>query len=560
MDYSGRIVFPSWFSWNRYLREVTDEFASGGHAEHLLGSNTQEVFTTIKRCLHSVMEIFFLSRGSVQKIDLGNRVFFKVRATKNLGLESLVYRFLAEGAFKNVFGVVRCSGGPQEDPFRIYAYAKDPTLSSLHKAMRSLKNPNEIEQCQKSITQLEARLQHEVQLANQAPAAISTWIMYGQENPKKIKGIGMEYADENLWQYAKNHEEIVCSPLSLCLAFQMCHAVASTNQVGVCHGDVKLSNFLVLETPENSKIVLSDFGSSQFLHENRLCESVVSTFPPPEMCAASKAAPIRFSSLMDSWSLALAILQIVYGRDVVKKIEDYTLNHAPKYRFMLWPLIQRMLDKEPARCSLVDFIAWKLMQNLPQERRTARWAADFLYSRSFQVTFSPSSRSLSACLNVCRDRFCSRPRIELCWRLCAAVRQNHQLGLVHGSLRSAVIVLKQALPVLASYAPSFSITKACSYTGEDPPPEAVSEARALGLIAAEAAYGLEAKETVAALAFRGEKTVREFLQALSYHDPEVDEIIIGLMLPPERRWSAGAAEGAFIGILNKMLFLEQYED
>jgi hypothetical protein len=379
--------------WAQCQEELQQTFASRT-LERLTPTIFKSVCATIRKFLPEMVDNLYQSGGATQLLGFGsssddkNAIFIKVRLSET-GIETLVSRVLGVGSNKVVKGVVRCSGGclAERRHGRIYAYAKCPDLSGYRKDLHDVaeaerrgtstaKDQRKAEQAKEEIPKIERLLRTEVEMASSVPTAVRTWVVWRRHNLTKIKGIGMEYIDGgDLFAFLSHTPPpSPCSDDLVLLASRVCFAVAQAHEIGILHGDVKSPNVLLKKTPEGSIIpLLCDFGVARRLPSRNRCVERESTYAAPETLLASAENPVEYSISMDSWSLGLTVLDIVYGVRATQKVFDSKSGAS-----IPGESVVKVLRDLPLKRPEVDEVILNLMQFNPADRWTAMQAAEAL--------------------------------------------------------------------------------------------------------------------------------------------------------------------------------------
>ena len=128
------------FSEERCQREVVETFDTWS-VKTLFLEKIQPILYKVKKHHPAMVRELFRS-GRTQKrsispehVDVQNQITLKVRFDVRHSVETLIYKPLQCGTYKNVFAVVRCSG--QGDS--VYAYAKSKTLHKDRETLQYLK-------------------------------------------------------------------------------------------------------------------------------------------------------------------------------------------------------------------------------------------------------------------------------------------------------------------------------------------------------------------------------------------------------------------------------------
>jgi serine/threonine protein kinase len=354
----------------------------------------KSVYATIRKYLPGMVDNLYQSGGATQLLGFGsgsddkNTIFVKVRLSET-GIETLVSRVLGVGSNKVVKGVVRCSGGclAERRHGRIYAYAKCPDLSGYRRDLfagceaerlgtATPRDREKVAQAQEEIPKIERLLHDEFTMASSVPTAVHTWVVWRRHNLTKIKGIGMEYVDGgDLFAFLSNiPTPTPCSDDLVLLASRVCFAVAQAHEIGILHGDVKSPNVLLKRTPEGSVIpLLCDFGVARRLPSRNRCVERESTYAAPETLLASAENPVEYSFSMDSWSLGLTVLDIVYGVRATQKVFDRDSGVSVPGESVV-----KFLRDLPLKRPEVDEVILNLMKYNPADRWTAMQASEAL--------------------------------------------------------------------------------------------------------------------------------------------------------------------------------------
>jgi serine/threonine-protein kinase len=233
-----------------------------------------------------------------------------------------------------------------------------------------------VAQAQEEIPKIERLLHDEFTMASSVPTAVHTWVVWRRHNLTKIKGIGMEYVDGgDLFAFLSNiPTPTPCSDDLVLLASRVCFAVAQAHEIGILHGDVKSPNVLLKRTPEGSVIpLLCDFGVARRLPSRNRCVERESTYAAPETLLASAENPVEYSFSMDSWSLGLTVLDIVYGVRATQKVFDRDSGVSVPGESVV-----KFLRDLPLKRPEVDEVILNLMKYNPADRWTAMQASEAL--------------------------------------------------------------------------------------------------------------------------------------------------------------------------------------
>jgi hypothetical protein len=376
----------------RCSQEIEQTFATG-IVERLLPGRSGALLTVMRRQLRPLAEALCFT-GTVQKGIVGdredNRIFIKVRLSET-GVETLVSKVLGIGAYKKVWGVVRCSGGALEErgADQIYAYAKSPLLIEARKKLREYHKmqcsgrlrlgalkvfAESISALRQTVSSIQDDFCKEIEISLSAPDAVCARSAWRRRHPGETKGIKMEYIDEgDLFCFSRCCPFPRCSSVLISLASRVCFAVARTHEANVLHGDIKSPNVLLKGDPGAFEPLLCDFMTARTLPSDALCSERESTYAPPEMCSADER-PVPYDVSMDNWSLGSVVIDAVYGVDVTERILNRDTGAC-----LPWDEVQRLLQAQPLRCSGVDRVIENLMRVNPRDRWTARQAAEELH-------------------------------------------------------------------------------------------------------------------------------------------------------------------------------------
>jgi hypothetical protein len=326
-----------------------------------------------------------------EKVLGPDKVALKVRNTDGV-IEVLCSQHLGSGGSKWVAEVLRLAGPDRgmTPERRLYAYAKFPTLQGLVRAItkveEALRDPSVTDPAHRAELEHELRIHMraytyniglvvgEVEIARSAGSdAISTWLIRSQKHPDRIKGMGMEYANGGtLLDVLAKHPLSMCSQEALSYAQLLCALIARLHQRHILHLDLKTPNVLVEYTPDGVRLKLGDFGASRMERPGDMCTLRVSSYCPPEMVDA-KQHPTPFTSAMDSWSLGITVLHLVYGSWAVALMTDPSGASIRPFLYVK-NVIEKLPDSNPKVTEIIE----GLLDLDPRVRWSAQRAADAL--------------------------------------------------------------------------------------------------------------------------------------------------------------------------------------
>ena len=205
-------------------------------------------------------------------------------------MESCGYTFLGEigkGTYAKVYRVKNREG---------YLYAvKDLLPYRSHEGIPSI---NEID--------IMSRIK------SSALMTITEILLPDRKCPLEGVGLVQPLATGNLLDLIMNR--LVTTPAKIGIMFDLASALAILHSYGILHLDIKLENVLYQGNPHRPKVLLSDFGLSQYVDDpingRRLSiELVTIIYRPPELLAQKDL--YLYTAKTDIWSLGILFLELL---------------------------------------------------------------------------------------------------------------------------------------------------------------------------------------------------------------------------------------------------------
>lgn len=157
------------------------------------------------------------------------------------------------------------------------------------------------------------------------------------------------------------------------VGLQVLDALRAAHREGVAHRDVKPANILIAE----DRVVLTDFGIATISDETALT-ATGQMVGSPAYLAPERINGLPATAASDLWALGVTLFTAVTGaspfqRDSTPATLMAVLNHrpaAPAHAGRLWPLLNGLLEKDPAHRLTVEQ-SRTLLQNIIQVLDTA---------------------------------------------------------------------------------------------------------------------------------------------------------------------------------------------
>jgi hypothetical protein len=316
-------------------------------------------------------------------------------------VQALLSKEIGTGSSKTVYCVATLLGPKiHESVGSVYSYAKLLRIEAFRDMLKDIdqdledqpftprtrsKTEQGRERLNDYISLTVKEVSKEVQISQELPqgTGVQMYRINHEKRPDEIKGIVMEWFNEgNLETYRKNRlsklGEYQQYLTKLQLAQKLCTCFAAMHDLGICHLDVKLEQFLVSKKIADGKrtIRLSDYGSAQ--RRGTILPEPIGTpiYTAPELLLdqAQKASPA-----MDCWSFGISLGELFYGPSFnklnnSKDVRWITLNWANsrgEANYKLWcTLNQQMIS------SLPTVNEGNIIRGLLDPNPDSRWTAE----------------------------------------------------------------------------------------------------------------------------------------------------------------------------------------
>ena len=215
---------------------------------------------------------------------------------------------------------------------------------------------------------MQARLLTEIDLMKKVdhPHVIRLYEVY--DDPKHLCMVmelceGRELYDHLIEDHGGKYDENGAANITR----QMLTAVAHCHQLGICHRDIKLENFVFVskDVTDETEMKLIDFGLSKTYRRDKDMASVVGTpyYIAPELLKVAKNKGSKYGPECDQWSLGVITYMLLAGqppfagdtdREIMKNVQSQPLRFTPA---RLWAhispaakdLVKKLLDRDPRR-------------------------------------------------------------------------------------------------------------------------------------------------------------------------------------------------------------------
>jgi serine/threonine protein kinase len=153
------------------------------------------------------------------------------------------------------------------------------------------------------------------------------------------------------------------------------------HEIGWCHGDVKLGNFLYRGTEG----FLSDYGETKEIGE----ETSGGTFPSPECSLAMSKDPDNpylATPTNDCWAYGIALYGILYGKDADKEVEMAHFSNGPSGIKKALASISKKLDLEKRTDKLIYDLLFSSVSKRPSMKEVRARLQEMLKSEELYKT------------------------------------------------------------------------------------------------------------------------------------------------------------------------------
>ncbi len=204
-----------------------------------------------------------------------------------------------------------------------------------------------------------ARLSPEVLHASEInhPNICKTWEIHTGRGPQgEFDFFTMEFIEgKNLAERLR--EGPVPATEARTIAAQLCAGLAEAHRHHVIHGDLKSNNVLLADAPENTRVVITDFGlalswSTQASLTNDLCTAPQQVAGTPDYMAPELFNGERPSAASDIYALGVILHELAAGRkpfDMACPLSERATRRPATLKHPWGRTISRCLEPDPAR-------------------------------------------------------------------------------------------------------------------------------------------------------------------------------------------------------------------